>query len=329
MVSTWIAIAIPTLLAFLVWSSKHTALIQETLTANVDESGAESKEDSNEANLRQPYDVFLVLDVEGTCQRGSSFDYPNEIIEFPVCLMKWKNDKERRELVVVDEFRSFVKPLWRPNLSKFCEELTGITQSQVDRAPSFPEVLNSVFHFLVKNGVLEEASGEALLRFAWCSDGPYDIRDFVVKTCFISKVTMPKWLRRDVLDVHKLVTDWHITQNFRGRKMKALLAPNHPKRPSLNIASQLRVLGLPAFEGRQHSGIDVGFVFNNPRYMSALLHFLFILQDARNIARIVAECALRDIYLRPNTAINPYRRWNWMAKSGEVVLEPWQSIIAL
>jgi len=28
-------------------------------------------------------------------------------------------------------------------------------------------------------------------------------------------------------------------------------------RPSLNIPAQLKVLGLPAFEGRQHSGIDV------------------------------------------------------------------------
>lgn len=29
---------------------------------------------------KQPYDAFLVLDVEGTCVEGSGFDYPNEII---------------------------------------------------------------------------------------------------------------------------------------------------------------------------------------------------------------------------------------------------------
>lgn len=28
----------------------------------------------------QPYDVFLVLDVEATCHQGTNFDYPNEII---------------------------------------------------------------------------------------------------------------------------------------------------------------------------------------------------------------------------------------------------------
>lgn len=46
-------------------------------------------------------------------------------------LLRWRNkDKEGRakELVQVDEFRSFVKPSWRPELSAFCTSLTGITQ---------------------------------------------------------------------------------------------------------------------------------------------------------------------------------------------------------
>lgn len=29
---------------------------------------------------RQPYDAFLVLDIEGTCKLGTDFNYPNEII---------------------------------------------------------------------------------------------------------------------------------------------------------------------------------------------------------------------------------------------------------
>ncbi|KAJ4488184.1 ribonuclease H-like domain-containing protein [Lentinula aciculospora] len=251
----------------------------------------------NLVRSRQPYDVFLVLDIEGTCELGSSFDYPNEIIEFPVCLMRWKDDRQRRELEVVDEFRSFVKPSWRPTLTRFCKELTGISQLQVDSAPSFMEVLQSVFQFLVAHGVLDEDSREPLLRFCWCSDGPYDIRDFVIKQCFISKIVVPDWLRGDALDVKKLVTNWSISQKYQGRKMKVMLSRNHPHRPSLNISSQLRVLGLPAFQGRKHSGID----------------------DARNIARILSECARRNISLQPNTRIDSNRRWSWMGKSGQVL----------
>lgn len=37
-------------------------------------------ENLNIGATRQPLDAFLVLDVEGTCVEGSSFDYPNEII---------------------------------------------------------------------------------------------------------------------------------------------------------------------------------------------------------------------------------------------------------
>ncbi|KAJ3717611.1 ribonuclease H-like domain-containing protein [Lentinula guzmanii] len=265
-------------------------------------SGSQDSEEKiglrNLVESRQIYDVFLVLDVEGTCELGSGFDYPNEIIEFPVCLMKWKNDKERRELEVVDEFHSFVKPSWRPTLTNFCMGLTGINQAQVDNSPSFPQVLESVSQFLVKHGVLDANYHEPLLRFCWCSDGPYDVRDFVVKQCFISKIAIPAWLRGDVLDVKKMVISWFIRQNYRGRKMKTMLGRT-PLRPSLNIDSQLRVLGLPAFQGRKHSGID----------------------DARNIARIVSECAHRNICLQPNTHIDPNRRWSWMGKSGQILLQ--------
>jgi hypothetical protein len=98
------------------------------------------------------YEAFLVLDVEGTCIRGKDMNWPNEIIassrspsharftcsfswggnaqEWPVCLMRWDMTAsgQRRDLKVMDEFRTFVKPTWRPVLSEFCTELTGITQ---------------------------------------------------------------------------------------------------------------------------------------------------------------------------------------------------------
>jgi len=31
-------------------------------------------------SVTQVYDYFLVLDIEGTCEAGTTFDYPNEII---------------------------------------------------------------------------------------------------------------------------------------------------------------------------------------------------------------------------------------------------------
>ncbi|KAL0947144.1 hypothetical protein HGRIS_013272 [Hohenbuehelia grisea] len=252
---------------------------------------------SKQQPRRQLYDAFLVLDVEATCQLGSSFDYPNEIIEFPVCLMRWKDtaDGGQSQLEVVDEFRSFVKPSWRPTLSQFCTQLTGITQDQVDGAPNFAGVLALMHRFLVKNGLLDAETGQPLMRFCWCCDGPWDIRDFFVKQCFISQVDMPDWIRGDMLDVRLLVAHSLTTQH----KPNPIPNPRSPNtfRRTLNIPGQLKALGLSPFEGTLHSGID----------------------DTRNIARIVAELARRGIRLQPNTVIQPDRQWPWMGTQGQVL----------
>ncbi|TFK90933.1 hypothetical protein K466DRAFT_573941 [Polyporus arcularius HHB13444] len=249
---------------------------------------------------KQPYDAFLVLDVEGTCVQGSGFDYPNEIIEWPVCLLRWKDKNSRgkaRVLEVVDEFRSFVRPTWRPQLSSFCTTLTGITQEQVDAAPTFPEVLQEFRTFLEKNKLIDHC-GQRLVRFCFCTDGPYDIRDFVVKQCFISKIPVPVWLTWDVMDVRRAVGEWHdfATASAERRQVGAFPLP---RRVVLSIPRQLHALGLEPFEGRQHSGID----------------------DTRNICRLVVELARRGWKLQPNTSINPNRRWPWMGKRGKVLEE--------
>lgn len=252
------------------------------------------------ARVKQPYDAFLVLDVEATCLQGAGFDWPNEIIEWPVCLLRWKDKSSKgiaSQLEIVDEFRSFVKPTWRPQLSEFCTELTGITQAQVNFAPTFPKVLKMFTKFLAQHGLVDPKNGRTLQRICWCSDGPFDIRDFVVKQCFISKIPMPIWLKGDVLDVRRLVSVWVATHDpFDGLQARTRLAAAHHFR-SLNIPQQLRVLGLGQFQGRQHCGMD----------------------DTRNIARVLIELARRGIRLEPNTPINPNRRWSWMGRPGEVL----------
>ncbi|KAF8803549.1 hypothetical protein BYT27DRAFT_7109456 [Phlegmacium glaucopus] len=244
--------------------------------------------------IKQPYDVFLVLDIEGTCDRGTTFNYPNEIIELPVCMLRWtdkKDDGRASALELVDEFRALVRPTWRPTLSAFCTQLTGITQAQVDAAPLFPEVLVKLEAFLVRNGLIDAQTGKRLVQFCWCSDGPFDVRDFVVKQCFISKMKIPAWFRGDVLDVRTLVVQSILISDV------CLNSAHAANRRSMNIPAQLKALGLPAFEGRQHSGID----------------------DSRNIAKIITELARRDVCLFPNTKMHPGRRWPWMGKSGHVL----------
>src|SRR6266545_4005040 len=85
---------------------------------------------------------------------------------------------------------------------------------------------------------------------------------------------MPSWLARDVLDIRSTMLQYLSYQPPWAPETPVGSSPllytstqlicYTPQRSSgltcrsLNISAQLKVLGLPAFEGREHSGIDVG-----------------------------------------------------------------------
>ena len=53
--------------------------------------------------VKQPFEYFVVLDFEATCDRGVA-PVPQEVIEFPSVLLSAETFE------VLDEFRSFVRP---------------------------------------------------------------------------------------------------------------------------------------------------------------------------------------------------------------------------
>jgi len=150
--------------------------------------------------------------------------------------------------------------------------------------------------WLVKHDLIDPVTDQPRQRFTFCTDGPYDMRDFVVKQCFISKITMPLWLRVEVMDVREVVSNLLIAREAAAAHGQQDQKPPN-LRPWLNIPLQLQALSLAPFQGRQHSGIN----------------------DTRNIARIVTELARVGQPLESNVQIDPNRRWHWMgANLGEI-----------
>ena len=98
-------------------------------TLNTMFTGSESKE--------QPFQYYLVLDFESTCQEGTKID-PQEIIEFP-CLLIRSPDFVLVDQVVMNnihltfwlQFHEYIRPVAHPVLTKFCTDLTGITQDMI------------------------------------------------------------------------------------------------------------------------------------------------------------------------------------------------------
>lgn len=194
----------------------------------------------------QPLDYIVVLDFEATCDDKHP-PTPQEIIEFPSVLI------DMRTLEPVDEFSTFVRPIHHPTLTPFCKELTGITQDEVDSAPTFPEVLEQHLAWLESNGLPvtpdEEGPSYSLLL---CGD--WDLRSMFPTQLQASEPAYDyvPYPYQQWINVKRIFEQWY------GRRK----APGMP--------GMLRALGLK-LTGRHHRGID----------------------DCRNITKIVQTLATR------------------------------------
>jgi inhibitor of KinA sporulation pathway (predicted exonuclease) len=79
---------------------------------------------------------IVVVDVEATCWKKGVFSRKKETIEIGAVLLLLDRAQSSWP-----EFQTFVRPRQLPRLSSFCRDLTGITQENVDAAPTFPEAL--------------------------------------------------------------------------------------------------------------------------------------------------------------------------------------------
>lgn len=93
--------------------------------------------------------IYLcVLDFEATCWEGEPGKHKQEIIEFPSVLYELT---EENQVKFISEFSKYVKPVLEPVLSKFCTELTGITQDKVDQSDPIEIVYEEHHQWLIAN----------------------------------------------------------------------------------------------------------------------------------------------------------------------------------
>jgi 3'-5' exoribonuclease 1 len=157
---------------------------------------------------------YIIVDLEATCWEERSSTKKNEIIE--IGALKLDEDGETES-----EFAEFVKPLLNPVLSPFCKQLTSITQTQVDEADRFPQVLERFRKWIGSDYVL-------------CSWGFYDRSQF-----------------NSDCDLHRLDTRWlkrHISLKHQYTDIRGL-----DRHTGMSSALRLEKLKL---EGTHHRGID-------------------------------------------------------------------------
>lgn len=182
-------------------------------------------------------DIFLaVLDFEATCDNKGQLT-PQEIIEFPVVLVNASKGQ------TIDVFHSYCRPTAHPKLTKFCMDLTGISQAQVDTAPLFPQVLASfqdwlrdqVCFFSISFLTLEELE-EDEIAFVTCGD--WDLGTMLPDACARYKLEVPTVF-------HQWIDLKSIFQT----------AYNLPRKKKPSFKQMMEYLVLP-IQGRHHSGKD-------------------------------------------------------------------------
>jgi inhibitor of KinA sporulation pathway (predicted exonuclease) len=163
----------------------------------------------------QPSAYYLVVDLEATCDdQGAVPRDQSEIIEIGAVLV------EGQSLRPVAEFQTFVRPIIHPRLTRFCVELTTITQDDVDHAPTFREAAARIAAF-----------GDGAL---FCSWGAYDRNQLEADA------------RRHGLPSPLGPPHWNLKEGF---------AKAAGDRRTMGNRAALRRVGLAA-TGTHHRGID-------------------------------------------------------------------------
>jgi inhibitor of KinA sporulation pathway (predicted exonuclease) len=172
-----------------------------------------------------------VLDFEATCWNDEHKDnsiktkYKQEIIEFPSVLYELTMDGEVK---YIEEFSKYVRPVLEPMLSKFCTELTGITQDKVDSAEPIEIVYEQHHQWLNSNTRLGDP-----IYIITC--GAWDL-----------DIMLPK-------EVHnKNLPYYSVYKRFINIKTEF---ENVYKVKAGGMVNMLNYLNIP-LEGRHHSGID-------------------------------------------------------------------------
>jgi inhibitor of KinA sporulation pathway (predicted exonuclease) len=118
---------------------------------------------------------FIIFDLEATCWNGNNLGKSQEIIE--IGAVRISSLGEYR-----GQFQQFVKPKLNPNLSAYCQELTGIEQPQINRASSFEKVTDDFKHWI----------DHELNDYVLCSWGAKDI-ELLQHDCALFEMET-KWL---------------------------------------------------------------------------------------------------------------------------------------
>lgn len=189
----------------------------------------------------KPVDIAICIDIECTCDSPVQIQ-PMELIEI-ACL---KLDLNRIPTVAhqrpgyLDKcptFHSFVRPTVNPELTVFCQDLTGVYQSTVDKAEPVERVSEKLLDWLKKEQLIDD-NLEQKSNFAFASCGNFDLN--------LLSPLIKKYQFNNDLELPIYFQEWiNVKKTF----------VNHKKEWPKGLYHMLELLGTEPL-GRLHSAED-------------------------------------------------------------------------
>ncbi|KAL4484229.1 hypothetical protein ABPG72_003513 [Tetrahymena utriculariae] len=180
-------------------------------------------------NLSHDFDYLLILDFEATCSNDEKLSV-QEIIEFPIVILDLQ-----KNAILSECFHTYVKPTYHPILTKFCTELTHITQEQVDKGVILEQAIQQVDEFLNKMGIIDK-------KFAFVCCGNFDLGQCLRLETKFKKINYPKYYKSYINIKKQFPKEWYTESIIKWDKPPGMVA-------------MLKAINLE-LEGTHHSGID-------------------------------------------------------------------------
>jgi len=168
---------------------------------------------------------ICIIDFEATCDNKT--ERKHEIIEFPAVLLKFQEGKGGYKKI--SEIQFYCKPKEDATISRFCFELTGISQSQINTGIPFPMAIDQHIKWLNSY-----AGSKQKVICLTCGD--WDLKWMMKEECDRWEITKP--------DVYN---------KYINIKAEFQRFYNLPKK--IDMVEMLNEINLDLI-GKHHSGLD-------------------------------------------------------------------------
>lgn len=177
--------------------------------------------------MKNAKEYYIVLDFEANC--SSKEDQDHEIIEFPMILIKESTGE------MIDQFHQYVKPLTQKHISPFIQELTHITDQQInEKGITWDQCLTLIDQWFSKNNLTTD-----IVTVITCGD--WDLNTMLPRQLKLSRTVLS-------YNSYQILSTWlNIKKPFKKWCQW--------KEKSCSFINMMIHLDLE-IEGHHHSGID-------------------------------------------------------------------------